>query len=204
MHASARADLRRPPLWIKSCGLAQVVLCAAAASGPSYINDVGWIHDVPADGDCLFSAVALAWTDAESRQRSVLFHRPDKHRLAEAAASLRRKAVKFLCPAPAKVPDPDRSVGGLPIAMIVEPLDGEDGAGYCRRMARRGEWGTSAEVIALAHVTGHQIVVHSDFAPAGDAYGEAGKKKQAALHVHLAGSHYRAVLPGHAPGKDEL
>ena len=45
---------------------------------------------------------------------------------------------------------------------------------------------------------------HAGGAYAGDAYGEAGKKKQAALHVHLAGSHYRAVLPGHAPGKDEL
>ena len=92
------------------------------------------LHEVPKDGNCLFSAVALsaALVDnlpGQTRARAV----------RTAAARLRVSAMNLLCPH--GTPDPELSLGGLPVEVLIEPQGGESQAGYCRRLRMAGEWG---------------------------------------------------------------
>jgi len=156
------------------------------------------IFDVPGDGDCLFSAVALsaALTDG--------LPAPSATELRVRAAELRIAAVTLLCPAGA--PDPDLILGELPADLIIEPLPGEDGVGYCRRMRRPGQWGSLAEILVLSKVLQRPIAVHAAFGVdtygdnpsggAGPAEDDTGRVKtlRPPLAVYFQNSHYRAAL----------
>ena len=114
--------------------------------------------DVPHDGDCMFTAVALSAAivdqePANSRARA----------LRNAAAQLRSDALDVLCPAgyPAEV---EPLASGLPASVLVEPRVTETGAEYCSRMRRAGEWGSSAELLALTRVLGRPIRVYTPYA----------------------------------------
>ena len=149
------------------------------------------LHDVPGDGNCLFSAVALAiaLTDnvpAQARARSV----------RNMAARLRIQALDVLCPS--GLPDPDLILGGLPVRLLIEPLDDEGEAGYCRRLRRDGEWGSTAEMLALTHVLGRSIHVHTDFGieEYGDERHDSAASDQLvpiAVHYDGASRHYQAL-----------
>ena len=161
-------------------------------------------YDVPADGNCLFSAVALsaALTDG----------RPDQSRaraVRTAAERLRSSALDVIC-TPQGVPDPDLTLGELPITLLIEPRSGEDGTGYCRwfscpriplgwssdllslasrRMRRQGEWGSTAELLALTQVLGRQIRVHTPFGV--ETYGA--DQNTFPLAVKYEDPHYQAI-----------
>ena len=169
-----------------------LVLCAGRAEERTPLR----FHDVPMDGDCLFSAVALSASLTDGQP-------------AQSAAALRAEAMDLLCPNGA--PDPELSIGGLPASLLIEPLGGEGEAGYCERMRKAGEWGSTAELLALTRVLKRAIRVHTSFGI--DEYGaeEHVDGDKAALAVHFEGSHYRAVtecaasIPGSAvaEGADE-
>ena len=153
-----------------------VLLCASAEPPPLKF------HDVAPDGDCLFSAVALS--------QALVDNQPALARaraLRTAASRLRAEALDALCPNGA--PNPELEIGGLPAALLIEPLGGESEVGYCKRMRSPGQWGSTAELLALTKVLGRPIRVHTDFGV--EQYGEAGER--APLAVHFRNSHYRAV-----------
>jgi len=108
--------------------------------------------DVPGDGDCLFSAVALAQALASTGA-------PPPGELAglrARAAALRAAACDAICGTDAdhvRADEPAGSLGGLPAALVVEASGarpGESGRAYVRRMRQAGEWGGEAELLALA------------------------------------------------------
>ena len=110
--------------------------CAEVQGQPEPIT----LYDVPHDGNCLFSAVALSMaivddTPAQTRARAV----------RTAAARLRSSAMDLLCPHGS--PDPELSFGGVPVPLLIEPRDGESESGYCRRLRTAGEWGSTAELL---------------------------------------------------------
>ena len=45
----------------------------------------------------------------------------------------------------------------------MEPLGGETEADYCQRLANPGEWGSTAEILALTRVLSRPIRVHTAF-----------------------------------------
>ena len=144
------------------------------------------LHDVPHDGDCLFSAAALsaALVDGEPSQARA-------RAVRTAAARLRASAMDLLCPT--GTPDPELTLGGLPAALLIEPRRGESDEGYCNRLRKAGEWGSSAEVLALAHVQRRPIRIHTAFGEA-ETYGagEGGTEAQP-LVLHYANHHYQAA-----------
>ena len=151
-------------------------------------------HPVPPDGDCLFSAVALsvALTDgdaASSRARAV----------RTAAARLRADAMDELCPQ--GVPDPELVIGGVPASLLVEPLGGETEQNYCSRMRKPGQWGSTAEILALTRVLKRAIHVHASFGV--QVYGA--DETMPAIAVHFKDHHYTAVTgDGATDTKQEL
>ena len=159
-------------------GVVQLALgrCAAAAAATAHFDEMMLaivpqllfafsalksqlqLLDVPHDGDCMFTAIALSAAivdqePANSRARA----------LRNAAAQLRSDALDVLCPAgyPAEV---EPLASGLPASVLVEPRATETGAEYCSRMRRAGEWGSSAELLALTRVLGRPIRVYTPFA----------------------------------------
>ena len=178
----SRAHMRLVPFTASCRHVVRValVLCASAERDANL-----QLYDTPYDGDCLFSAVALsaAITDRhppQARARAV----------RTAAASLRARAMDVLCPN--GVPDENIVVGGLPAPLLVEPMGGEGGKGYCERMRTSGEWGSTAEVVALTRVLGRPIRVHTAFGV--EEYGnDLPEASAAALAIHFADNHYRAA-----------
>ena len=150
-------------------------------------------HDVPADGNCLFASVALSasLTDNGSAQPQAVI---------EGAKRLRQMAMDLLCPADDI--DPELVMAGLPASLLIEPLHGEDEAGYCQRMRRDGQWGSTAEILALARVLKREIQVHTSFGSV-ESYGteEGEASGLVPLAVHFANSHYRAVTVRQPPAK---
>ena len=148
------------------------------------------LFDVPHDGNCLFSAVALSVaivddTPALTRARAV----------RTAAARLRSAAMDVLCPHGS--PDPELSLGGLPAPLLIEPRSGESESGYCRRLRTAGEWGSTAELLALTRVLRRPIRVVTAFgteqygdSSAGDSDAAEGGRP---LCVHYHESHYQAA-----------
>ena len=96
--------------------------------------------------------------------------------------------MDVLCPA--GTPDPDLAIGGLPASLLIEPLGGENEAGYCKRMRQSGEWGSTAEILALTRLLNRPIRVHTSFGV--DEYGTE-HNGAPAIAVHFENSHYRAV-----------
>lgn len=143
------------------------------------------LHDVPHNGDCLFSSAALsaALVDGDPTQARA-------RAVRTAAARLRASAMDLLCPMGS--PDPELSLGGLPAALLIEPRGGENEVGYCKRLRQAGEWGSSAEVLAIAHVLRRPIRVHTAFG--AETYGadEGGPEAQP-LVIHYADHHYQAA-----------
>ena len=153
-----------------------LLLCASAKPDLTF-------YDVPPDGDCLFSAVALS--------AAITDNKPDQARaraIRTAAGRLRAQAMDLLCPS--GVPDPELSIGGLPVSLLIEPLGGESEASYCTRLRQGGQWGSTAEVLALTKVLQRPIRVHTSFGV--EAYGEEAKLPP--LAVHYENHHYRAVV----------
>ena len=156
-----------------------LTLMLYAAQNPALV-----FHDVPANGDCLFSAVSLS--------AALIDNRPDQARaraLRTSAERLRNQAMDLLCPAGS--PDPELVLGGLPAELVMEPRSGEDAIGYCKRMRQPGEWGSTAELMALTRVLGRPIRVHTEFSV--ETYGAEQPSAKPPLSVHFADSHYRAV-----------
>jgi hypothetical protein len=164
---SYRARLRaadRPMLMARSAAARTMSLAMLTMSAAPLK-----FHDVPRDGNCLFSAVALS-ADGATKPQS--------------ADALRAQAMDVLCSSG------DVSLGGLPANLIIEPLGGEGEVGYCRRMRRSGEWGSTAELLALTRVLSRPIRVHTAFG--AELYG-ADEGTAWPLAVHYENSHYRAV-----------
>ena len=154
------------------------------------INDCTAIrlHNVPLDGNCLFSAVALSaalvdYQPAQARARAV----------RTAAARLRAEALDLLCPR--GEPDPDLMFGELPAELVIEPIGHESTAEYCLRMRRDGEWGSVAEVLALTRVLNRPIHVFKSFGPMGEAeiYGEHERLRPLSIFYDSGANHYQAV-----------
>ena len=165
--------------------------CAEVQGQPEPIT----LYDVPHDGNCLFSAVALSMaivddTPAQTRARAV----------RTAAARLRSSAMDLLCPHGS--PDPELSFGGVPVPLLIEPRDGESESGYCRRLRTAGEWGSTAELLALTRVLRRPIRVCTPFGT--EMYGEGEGKPEgegeaaegtppAPLCAHYDAGHYQAA-----------
>jgi len=99
-----------------------------------------------------------------------------------------------------------RVVDGLPVEMIIEPLRAEGGSAYCKRMRRRGEWGTAAEILALSAVLRRPITVYrrengTDSFAVMASYSRPGEPTEEALNplpltiLYANDSHYMALLP---------
>ena len=166
-----------------------LLLCAGAEQQPPGLQ----FFDVPRDGDCLFSAVALSAALTDDR--------PDQARaraVRSAAARLRQQALELLCPT--GIPDAELILGDLPASLLIEPLGGESEATYCQRMRQPGEWGSTAELLALTRVLARPIKVYTSFG--AETYGseEAGARS---LAIHFESSHYRAVTEPEEPMPEE-
>lgn len=137
------------------------------------------VHEVPADGDSLFNAVALA---AALDNTDI---RPLKKRdaMRERAPRLREQAVDLLCSAgPASLKA--LTIGGTAVAPLVEANQRKIGGGkaeplssYCARMRAPGEPGTLAELVALTKVLTRQIRLSTPDGP--ETYGESGAASKA-------------------------
>ena len=147
-----------------------LVLCA---SDP---NPQLQLHEVPRDGNCLFSAVALSQSIVDGGAATM-------------AAELRKAAMDLLCPVGDA--DPKLMLGGLPAAMLIEPLQGETPRQYCHRLRKDGEWGSTAELLALTRVLRRPIVVHAAFG--SDTYGSEEGTERKPLVIHFHQHHYRAA-----------
>ena len=159
------------------CPRAYLVLLCNVAADSNVI-----FHDVPPDGDCLFSAVALSAALVDN-QPSLARARA----VRTAAARLRSEAMDLLCPNGR--PDEQLILGDLPASLLIEPLGGEDGSAYCKRMRGPGQWGSTAELLALTKVLQRPIRVHTAFGV--EQYGNEGSLSP--LSLHFADSHYRAA-----------
>ena len=166
---------------------ATLAICACAQPSKPSLT----LHDVPSDGNCLFSSVALsaALVDGDASQARA-------RAVRNAAARLRSDTMDLLCPT--GTPDPELALGGLPVTLLIEPAAGENEAGYCRRLRQPGQWGSTTEILALTKLLGRPVTVHTEFG-APETYGadEAG----AGLAIHFEANHYRAVTVSR---KDEL
>ena len=156
-------------------------------------------HDVPADGNCLFASLALSAALMDEVQADQM-----ANAVASSAKRLRLEAMDLLCPT--GEPDQDLIMSGLPASLIIEPMPGEDGAGYCQRMRQDGQWGSTAEILALTHILRREIRVHTSFGT--ERYG-AEESERSGLHplaIHFWNQHYRAVTSRKDTllGKDEL
>mmetsp|Transcript_62299 Transcript_62299/g.103598 ORF Transcript_62299/g.103598 Transcript_62299/m.103598 type:complete len:327 (-) Transcript_62299:158-1138(-) len=159
-----------------------LLLCASAERPPLQR------HDVPHDGNCLFSAVALsaALVDNQPSQARARALRSQSERL-------RAAALDVLCPA--GMPDEGLQLGGLPVPLLIEPLGSEGITGYCRRMREPGQWGSTAEVLALSRVLQRPIRVHTSFSV--ETYSADEKAANKPLSVCYENSHYQAVTEPH-------
>merc|ERR1719446_1200396 len=154
------------------------------------------VYDVPPDGDCLFSAVAVSPALCDGATQ------PPPSELRQSAGALRAAAMQLLCPA--GKPSEDLELGGLPAALLLDPLHGETGEGYCQRMVQRGEWGSMAEVLALTRVLRRPIRIHllsdstaehasaEERALSSELYGA--EEEGAELGLAFGFNHYRAVV----------
>ena len=138
---------------------ATLAICACAQPSKPSLT----LHDVPSDGNCLFSSVALsaALVDGDASQARA-------RAVRNAAARLRSDTMDLLCPT--GTPDPELALGGLPVTLLIEPAAGENEAGYCRRLRQPGQWGSTTEILALTKLLGRPVTVHTEFG-APETYG---------------------------------
>ena len=125
-----------------------------------------------------------------------------------AANRLRVEANDLLCPS--GLPDPELILGELPASLVIEPLRGEGERGYCTRMRQPGQWGSTAEILALTIILARPIRVYTPFGL--EVYGsekvdeETRGQHRRPLAIHFANDHYRAVTAVEDPDgpKQEL
>ena len=129
---------------------ALTVRSSAMASG-----SVAWrVEPVEPLGDCLFVAVAVA--EAYARSGAVLpYGAPGRSSLAQ---SLRLACNDLLCPGGVPSTEPLKGQD-IPPSLLIETLPGESPRGYCKRLRQKGQWGSAAELAALAVVLDRQINV---------------------------------------------
>lgn len=140
------------------------------------------VHEVTADGNCLYHAVAHQIRTAgpglhEWRQS------PEKayeEMRALCAAALRARTDQY--------------------AAFAELKDGEDFEGYCARVESSCDWGGELELRALADELGARILVHraEEREPLGlGPEPEGAPVLQVVFHRHLLslGEHYNSVVP---------
>lgn len=139
------------------------------------------VHEVAADGHCLYRAVG--------HQLRLL--RPDAYEWRRPPEEVHEE-VRSVCAAALRASEDD-------YAPFAELKDGEDFGGYCRRVESSGDWGGELELRALADSLRLQIRVHR----AGEAKAlELGKKGggeplQVTYHRHYyaLGEHYNSTMP---------
>lgn len=131
------------------------------------------VHEVLADGHCLFRAVACQLPDAHERPAD------------EAVWALRVKAVEQIRA---------NSADYLP---FFEPTESTPTLeAYCAAMASTAAWGGQMELRALAQALGRTLRVHQAGAPPVVMNGEAeGEALELSFHQHAygLGEHYNAV-----------
>lgn len=95
---------------------------------------------------------------------------------------------------------------GMPAEAPIEPQTDEGPAGYCSRMRERGQWGSMAELLAVAHVLDAPIAVHSPWGTEEHNVQSGRDDENETIHIEYDGvSHYRAVRNDRARhGRDEL
>jgi hypothetical protein len=174
--------------------LSTIQLGAATGAVKSQLQQI----DVPGDGNCLFHAVAVSHSVATGH--GLLSPTESLRRARE----LRRIANDYLCPggAPAAM-----ELNGLPVELVIEPLGGEGGRGYCRRLRQDGQWGGAAEILALSKQLRCPIAVYTRGARRGaldelDVYGREERGGVTVPILYLHGQHYTA-LGGLQPAADD-
>ena len=132
------------------------------------------VYDVPRDGHCLFSSVAMAIGLEQGM-------RPTPKALSEGSRLLRETAVSIL----RREPSHDVEAG-LSLRDLVEASDLD---AYCENM-RSDSWGSTAEVVALTYYLRRPIHVHTTFGVQTYGY-----RYSNPLHVMYDGCHYKALHP---------
>ncbi len=149
------------------------------------------IIDVPGDGNCLFSSIAVS--EYYNQYNTIPIY---NDAIRNRAKELRYSANDFLCP---NGSISSQEIDGLPIKYIVEPLGNESFNGYCKRMRNDYQWGTAAEILALSHQLKNMIHVYiidnqtseiKQIASYGDSY------KSKPIHLLYVNSiHYKSLCP---------
>ena len=154
------------------------------------------VLDVEGGGDCLFQSISLTESWADNGDTL------DAYGVDLRARELRVLANDFLCP---DGKPSNEELNGLPIELIIEPINGEDGEEYCARMREDGEWGSAAEILALTQVLNRPILVYQrvystrqgvqmkELEKYGSELEEQPKSPLSVLYVMA--KHYMALLP---------
>jgi hypothetical protein len=138
-------------------------------------------HNVPRDGNCLFSAVAFTY--ASHKKKSCI-----GEQLATESIHLRKRTMDYICPN--DIPNMNAFIDGLRLCDLIETQSTESVAEYCRRMRKSGEWGSVIEIIAMTKLLQVGILVHTCFGV--EMYGTEYKDR---LHISLKNEHYTALVP---------
>ena len=145
------------------------------------------VQDVPADGNCLFSATAHSL----ARRRGRPLPRRRRERLARL---LRRRSTDLL--GGRRVPLAGTGQTGYQI--LRHHLGPRRSVpAYCRRLRSAGEWGGEPHLVALAHLLRRPLQVydyHRGTTALRLSYGEGSPGRS--LHLlRVGGNHYCALLP---------
>eukprot|EP00929_Paragymnodinium_shiwhaense_P013889 TRINITY_DN121737_c0_g1_i1.p1 TRINITY_DN121737_c0_g1~~TRINITY_DN121737_c0_g1_i1.p1 ORF type:complete len:331 (+),score=89.83 TRINITY_DN121737_c0_g1_i1:71-994(+) len=139
------------------------------------------VHEVAADGHCLYRSIA----DQITRVR------PDAHKF-KLGSERAYEEVRSLC-ADTLRKDPDS------YSPFAELADGEDFEGYCNRVENTACWGGELEIRALADALRVQVLVHR--AEAADPLelgapraGDAPLQVAYHRHYYALGEHYNSVV----------
>jgi len=144
-------------------------------------------HDTPPDGNCLFSSIAMSrkfanggnppWGEALRQSAGVLrkaavgyLKNHGQKTPSEDEGSTKGKEITGSGPScctqengkQSSTGGAKKSGGGddeVPIDLLVELYEGETFERYCMRMKRNGEWGSAAEILALARTFQRPISV---------------------------------------------
>ena len=129
------------------------------------------VYDVPTDGNCLFSAVSLAYALEKKIHCS-------PSTLRRMSRELRTRAVNILS-------DTEAMYDDLPLSTLIETDDKES---YCNRMRQSETWGSVTEIIAISKVLQRPIHVHAHFGVERYGHGEDDP-----LCIRYADHHYQTL-----------
>lgn len=114
------------------------------------------------NGDCLFISIAVSLY--YTQYNKILQYGSKKRK--QWAKNLRIRANNVLCSKNSRtgLVEPSNeplTKDGVPRSLLVEPLNGETGSDYCKRLRSSGQWGSAAEIMALSHSLNRPITVHT-------------------------------------------